>query len=130
MHEMALVHEVVNVVLAECEGKGVHEVRRVNLAVGETRDVIDAYVPGLFRYIAKDTIAENAEVTIRRIPFTVRCTECGDIFHVDVRDPSTWECPRCHARQKYRMFTGGEFCIESIEVVGEVPDGEETLVAV
>ena len=83
MHEMALVHEVVNVVLAECEGKGVHEVRRVNLAVGETRDVIDAYVPGLFRYIAKGTIAENAEVTIRRIPFTVRCTECGDIFHID-----------------------------------------------
>ena len=122
MHEMALMRNVVDMVLATCEGKDVGSVRKVYLTIGEMRDVIDEYVPSLFQYLARGTVAENAEVMIEHVPMMVRCQgpddahPCGEIFHIDTHDPKTWECPRCHAYQRYRLFCGDEFRISKIEV--------------
>ena len=132
MHEMALVRNVVDIVLAACEGKNVGSVRKVYLTIGEMRDVIDDYVPGLFQYLARGTVAENAQVVIEHIPMMVRCRgvddmhPCGEIFHIDVRDSKTWECPRCHAYQKYKLFSGDEFRVGSIEVGPAEQDETET----
>lgn len=116
MHEMALVRRVVDIVLEECAGKDVTSVKSVHLVVGELRDVVENLVPGLFRWLTRDTIAAEAEVVMRRVPAMVRCNRCGEIFRIDVRDKATWECPRCHAYQDYRLFSGNEFRIECIEV--------------
>lgn len=116
MHEMSLMRNVVDAVLSECAGAEVGAVRSVHLTIGELRDVIDQYVPGLFRYLARGTVAEHAEIVIEHTPVTVRCNACGDIFPIDVRDGQTWACPRCHERQNYRLFSGNEFRIDRIEV--------------
>lgn len=123
MHEMALLRNVVDIVVDECAGKDVAAVRTVYLTVGELRDVVEDIVPGLFKWLARDTVAADADVFIRRVPAMVRCNKCGDIFKIDVHDPKTWECPRCHAYQDYRLFSGNEFRIERIEV--ERGDGQE-----
>ena len=117
MHEMALVRKVVEIVLDECEGRDVSSVHAVHLTIGEMADVIEEYIPDLFRHLAKGTVAQDASIVIRRIPMTVRC-ECGNIFHIDSCDPKTWECPCCHAYQKYRLFSGNEFQVDFIEVEG------------
>ena len=123
MHEMALLRNVVDIVVGECAGKDVKAVRTVYLTVGELRDVVEDIVPGLFKWLARDTVAADADVFIRRVPAMVRCNKCGDIFKINVRDPKTWECPRCHAYQDYRLFSGNEFRIERIEVEGKgAPD--------
>lgn len=116
MHEMALMRNVVDAVVAECQGKDVGAVRSVHLTVGDLRDVVDEYVPGLFRYLARGTVAEHAEVVIEHTPVTVRCNACGDIFPINVRDESTLTCPRCHATRDYRLFSGNEFRIDRIQV--------------
>ena len=131
MHEMALMRNVVDMVLATCEGKDVGSVRKVYLTIGEMRDVIDEYVPSLFQYLARGTVAENAEVVIEHVPMMVRCQgpddarPCGEIFHIDTHDPKTWECPRCHAYQRYRLFCGDEFRISKIEVASPVAAAPE-----
>ena len=129
MHEMALMRDVVDIVLKECEGKGVRSVKAVYLTIGEMRDVIDEYVPSLFEYLARGTIAEHAKVVIRHTPTLVRCEgidarhPCGNIFPIDVHDSKTWECPRCHAYQRYSLFSGGEFRIDRIEVKNHTNEG-------
>lgn len=115
MHEMALMHDVLKVVLEACEGKPVRAVRKVHLTIGEMRDVVDEYVPGLFRHLARGTIAENAEVTIHHTPLRMQCNRCHNLFGIDVFDESTWVCPHCGARKDYHLFSGGEFRIDSIE---------------
>lgn len=125
MHEMALLRNVVDIVLDECSGKDVAAVRSVYLTVGELRDVVEDIVPGLFKWLARDTVAADADVFIRRVPAMVRCNQCGDIFKINVRDPKTWECPRCHAYQDYRLFSGNEFRIERIEVERKGAPGDQ-----
>lgn len=116
MHEMSLMSNVLQMVLDECATTNVHKVTAVRLTIGEQRDVVVEYAQGLFRHLARGTVAQDAELIVRRVPFMVRCVECGDIFKIDTRDPRTWSCPRCGAHQRYRIFSGHEFKIDSIEV--------------
>lgn len=67
-------------------------------------------------------------MVIERAPFTVRCRQCGEVYRLDFRDESTWACLRCHARD-YRLNTGREFRIESIEVEGFAEGEEDTTAA-
>lgn len=116
MHEMSLVRSLVDIVLDECAGKNVKAVRAVHLSIGELGDVIEEQIPDFFRHFTRGTIAENAEIVVTRVPAYVTCNECSEIFRIDVRDSSTWECPRCHAHRKYRLFSGREFRVDGIDV--------------
>ena len=118
---MGLVSRLVDVLLGELEGKGIERVACVRLSIGEHMDVVEELVPGLFSYLARGTALQDAEVRIERVPAIVQCVACHDAWHIDVRDETTWTCPRCGAYKKYRMVTGREFRIDSIEVeVGPV----------
>ena len=122
MHEMSLMKEVLKLVLSECEGVPVKSVDTISLTVGEQRDVVEKYMESYFRFLARGTVAENATFKVERVPFMVRCTDCLNIFKIDTHGPETWSCPRCGAYQKYRVFSGHEFRVTSIEVILE---GEE-----
>ena len=116
MHEMSLVRPILDTVLASCEGQDVASVRAVYLTIGEMHDVVNELVPGLFRFLARGTVAAEAEVIIRTVPFTVQCDACSEVFHIDVHDEATWTCPSCGARQRYHLHTGRELRIDGIEV--------------
>lgn len=115
MHEMGLVRPLVDAVLKHCEEANAEEVLSVHLSIGEYVDVIEQYIPKLFCFLARGTIAEHAEVVIQRIPGYAACKTCNNIFSLDVKDKSTWHCPRC-GEHNYRMFSGREFLIDSIEI--------------
>lgn len=119
MHEMAMVRNLVDVVLQECDRLDVAAVQSVHLSIGELMDVIEQYVPGLFRYLAKDSVAQDAEVVIERIPAHMRCETCGDIFPFDPHAKTALRCPSC-AGQCYRLFSGREFRVDSIDIVEKV----------
>ena len=103
MHEMSLVHDLVDVVLAESQKNGIAEVGTVHLTIGEGRDM------------ARGTAAANAHVVVRRVPITVRCNACGEVFPLNVYDEKTWACPRCGAFKNYALASGLEFAIDRIE---------------
>ena len=116
MHEMALVHGVVEAVLEHAESAGASEVTAVFLTVGEGRDVVEEYMQGLFSFLTKGTVAEHARLAVRRSPFKVRCNRCDAVFPIDVFDPSTWGCSRCGTERDYRFQSGMEFTIDRIEI--------------
>lgn len=115
MHEMGLVRPLVDTVLEHCEEANAVEVLSVQISIGEYVDVIEHFIPQLFRFLARGTIAENAEVIVERVPGYAACNTCNNIFSLDVKDKSTWHCPRCGERN-YRMFSGREFRIDAMEI--------------
>lgn len=116
MHEMAYVRNVVDTVNKYAEKENVAEVRAVYLTIGMSRDIVEEYFQGLFQFLARGTVAEHAEIVIRRLPLTVKCNQCGMIFPLNVRDESTWHCPACKAEHDYKVHTGMEFTIDRIDV--------------
>ena len=116
MHEMAYVRNVVDAVNECAEREGAAEVREVYLTIGEARDIVEEFFEGLFQFLARGTVAEHASIVIRRVPFTVRCNQCGTVFPLDVRDRATWACPACGAREDYHLNSGMEFSVDRIEV--------------
>lgn len=116
MHEMSLIRPVVETVLQSCEGQPIKAVKSVHLTIGEAHDVIDEYVEGLFRHLARGTVAENASVVIEKVPLRVRCNRCGEVFGINVYREETWTCPTCGARQDYVLVSGREFRIDDIVV--------------
>lgn len=116
MHEMALVRQVVDAVVEQAEAADVAEVRAVYLMIGEGRDIVEDYFESLFQFLARGTVAEHAEIVLYRVPYMVRCKQCGQIFHVKIFDRSTWGCPSCQAYQDYTLVSGMEFLISKIEV--------------
>ena len=99
MHEMAMVRSVVDIVLEEAERVEATEVLGVYLTVGYSRDIVE----------------EGAVLHLTRVPFTVRCEECGRIFPVNTRCRDTPRCPQCDASH-YRLHSGMEFYVNDIEV--------------
>ena len=116
MHEMAYVRNVVDTVNKYAEKENVAEVKAVYLTIGMSRDIVEEYFQGLFQFLARGTVAEHAEIVIRRLPLTVKCNQCGMIFPLNVRDESTWHCPACKAEHDYKVHTGMEFTIDRIDV--------------
>lgn len=116
MHEMALLSNVVDIVLKEVEGTDVTRVTAVHLTVGELMDVIEEMVPGLFKFLARGTVAEDAAVVIHHVPAYVQCHGCQEAWQIRIHDESTWACPRCGARRNYRLVSGREFRVDSLEV--------------
>lgn len=123
MHEMALMRQVVDTVLDFADEAGATEVKAVYMTIGFNRDVVEAYMDSMFAWLARGTIAEHAELVIRRTPYTVKCNQCGRVFHLNVYDEDTWVCPQCGAVRDYKLNSGMEFLINNIEVA--LPEGAE-----
>lgn len=115
MHEMAMVRSVVDIVLEEAEHAGATEV----LGCVFDRGLFSRYRRGRVRvdvrWMCRGTVAEGAVLHLTRVPFTVRCEECGRIFPVNTRCRDTPRCPQCGASH-YRLHSGMEFYVNDIEV--------------
>lgn len=116
MHEMAMTRDVVDLVVERAEAEGAAAVRTVSLTIGYARDIVEDLFERCFAYLARGTVAAHAELAITRVPFTVRCQECGRVYHLDVHDSSTWPCPVCGERD-YVLNSGMEFFVDDIEIV-------------
>lgn len=117
MHEMAVVHSIVDVVVQQAEEIGASEVRSVHLTIGQGRDIVEKYMGPLFAYLARGTIAENAVLHIDRPPISIRCDECDLVFPPEIASGKAPSCPRCSSGN-YKLFSGLELTIDGIEVDG------------
>lgn len=118
MHEMAVCTEVVDVVLAEANQAKAVSVNEVHMVLGEVRDIVEDLFDGFFHHLTRGTIAENAQVVFTRVPVTVECHECNQVFPVDMSAHKVFECPDCHIKD-YEVKSGMEFFIGSIDVTTE-----------
>lgn len=115
MHEMSLIGDVIEVAQRYAKQNGASRVTRVDLRVGEMRDVVDELMQSCFDYLSKDTMVQGAQLHFERVPLKARCNACHVVFPVDLRDSHKKICPDC-ACEDVLLFSGWEFIIESIEV--------------
>ncbi len=114
MHELSYTRDVVDTVLQVARSSRASEVRAVYMNIGEVRDIVDDLFRKCFAYLARDTIARGSDVVIDRIPLTLRCRGCGEVFRADPFSGPV-QCPAC-AKRDYEVLTGMEFSIDHIEI--------------
>ncbi len=112
MHELAITQSMFNLVLDEANKAKAKKVKKVNLVIGEMSGVVDDCVQFYFELFSKDTIAEKAELSFKKVPIQAQCKDCGEVFVLKEFD---WACPRCH-NSNIEIKTGNELYIDSIEV--------------
>ena len=115
MHEMSLVRNIVQIVREEAEAARAEKITAVHLVVGEGRDIVEHLVQSMFQFLARGTVAEDAEVILHHVPYMVKCNQCQTEFHLEIIRPETRICPNCGASNDYTLVSGQEFYISRIE---------------
>jgi hydrogenase nickel incorporation protein HypA/HybF len=112
MHELSVTESMLGVVLKHAQANNATRVTRINMVLGEMSSVMEESVRFYFDIIAKDTVAQDAELNFKRMKLTGRCGVCGHEFEVVEFD---FNCPECKGTQT-EIVTGREFQVESIEI--------------
>ena len=112
MHELSVVESMVSIVLRHAALNKANGVTRINMVLGEMSTVMEEPVRFYFDMIAKETVAEGAELSFRRTPLVARCRKCGEEFDVVEYD---FTCTGCGGDQT-EIISGREFQVESIAI--------------
>jgi hydrogenase nickel incorporation protein HypA/HybF len=112
MHEMALTESIVEIVAEEARRQGANRVRVVRLQVGVMAHVEPEALRFCFDAVSRGTVAEGAELDIRRPPGEGWCLNCGKIVPLEERFGA---CPEC-GRRHVQMTSGDELRIEELEI--------------
>ena len=112
MHELSITQNILEIALRHGEQARASRIIRLNMVVGELASVIDDSVQFYWDIVARDTMAEGAELCFERIPGSLRCLGCGETFRLEGRE---YVCPACGESQ-VAVAGGDEFRLASIEV--------------
>ena len=111
MHELPVVLDIIKVMEKETEERGISQITRINLVIGELSSVIDDSVQMYFELIAEKTRCEGAKLTFEHIPAILKCNSCGHEFP----HQRGFDCPVCGKDAVLVKGTGREFYIKSYE---------------
>jgi hydrogenase nickel incorporation protein HypA/HybF len=112
MHELSVTEELLNIVMQHADKAEAQRVLKINLVIGDLSTFAGESIQFYFDILSKGTKAEEASLSISRIPARVRCRQCHDEFAPKETD---WVCPRCGGPVE-DIICGREFYVESIEV--------------
>jgi len=103
---------MLDIALKKAKEAQASRINRINLVIGEMSSIVDDCVQFYFDFLSQDSIASGARLSFKRIPFQVRCRQCGFSFSPD---KILWSCPQCN-NWDVEVIAGKEFYIDSIEV--------------
>lgn len=112
MHELAITQNMFDLVLEQAAKVGAKKVGKINLVIGEMTGVVGESVQFYLDFLSKGTVAEGAALSVKAIPMTTRCRDCGRQFELGELD---WACPHCGSNS-LDIIAGKELFVESIEV--------------
>lgn len=100
MHEASLCQGLLNLVLETVESHNathpassqIHRVHGLVCELGVYSCIDPTTLASCFELFAENTLAEGAELTIRRAPLTYECQGCGHTF---VETTRQFHCPAC-----------------------------------
>ena len=111
MHEIKIAEDLSLIVLETAKSENLRKVTRVNISFGQMVQI----VPDIFRFAFSETvrnsIAEDAEVSIEIVPVKMKCMNCGNDFHVT---ENRFACSNCDSTD-LSIIQGKELFIKSIE---------------
>lgn len=112
MHELTVTESILEITLRHAKQAEAKRVIHLYLVIGQLSSIVDDSVQFYWDLIAKDTIAEGAQLHFRRVPAELMCLDCGNHYSPD---GETLACPTCQSSH-VRVSAGDEFRLESIDV--------------
>jgi hydrogenase nickel incorporation protein HypA/HybF len=117
MHELGVTQSILQVVLEHAQKAGAGRVQRIHLVVGDLAGVVGESIQFYFDFISRETLAQGAELVLRRDPARFRCPACGHEYEGEsAASPGLlWACPQC-GEMRPEVIGGRLLQVESIEV--------------
>lgn len=112
MHELAIVEGIMKAAVPEAQKYGAKKILAIKLKIGELSGVVHQCIQEYFTFVSKDTMAENAEIIVEKIPITIRCQDCGYEGEIGKRKI---RCPLCESAE-IKLISGKEYYVDSLEV--------------
>ncbi len=112
MHELAVTQSILDIALDHAHKADATKISKIYLVIGDLSSIVDDSVQFYWEIIAKDTIAEEAELVFRRVAASFECLECQTIYQLDGQ---ALFCPSCGS-SKIKILSGEEFYIEAIDI--------------
>jgi hydrogenase nickel incorporation protein HypA/HybF len=113
MHELSVTQSVLDIVLRHARQSNARRVLGINLVIGDLTGFVDESIQFYFDFMAKDSLAEGAQLNFERVPARVKCQTCGAEYMPP--DSRLWACPECEALGG-KIISGREFSVASIEI--------------
>ena len=111
MHEMAIAEGILDIAFDYAEKNNSKKINKITLQIGEMSGVEIEALNMSFEVLTKETIAENAELIINKIPIIGQCNKCGKEFHIDHYN---FLCPECDGI--LILKSGRELQVESLDM--------------
>ena len=111
MHELAITEGILRAAVPEAERHGARRILEIHLKIGELSGVLPECIQYYFDLASRGTIAENARLTVEKIPVRIDCPDCGYQGPVDRKKI---RCPSCGGAS-YRITGGREYFVDSLE---------------
>jgi hydrogenase nickel incorporation protein HypA/HybF len=112
MHELSVTESILEITLKHAQKAGARRVTALHLVIGQLASIVDDSVQFYWDFVAKDTLAEGAQLTFRRIPAEFQCQDCQRRYPPD---GSVLACPQCGST-RVKIMAGEEFFLEAIDV--------------
>lgn len=112
MHELAVMSSILESVERRAHELEADRIVAINLVVGQRSCVVDDSMLFYFDYLTPGTLAEGAELNIRRTRMSFACATCGDTYEPIGTD---FRCPDCGEVGQV-TGDGTELLIESMEI--------------
>jgi hydrogenase nickel incorporation protein HypA/HybF len=111
VHELSIAQNLMDIIQQEAARHGVERVWRVGVSVGAFSAVVPQALRFSFDMVKENTVAHQAELVVREVPLTGRCTECGSEAELDAPGQ---DCPDCGAAG-VELTGGRDLTIDYIE---------------
>lgn len=116
MHELPLTNRILEIALNFATQNNANEIKQINITIGSLSDIEDIWLNNFFKYISRDTIAENAQLKIRRTKVKWLCHSCLKEFEQEQNGKPPL-CPYCMEDKDLTLISGREFFVESIAII-------------
>ncbi len=113
MHELPITQSILEIALRHGESANAKGITDLHIVIGQLSSVIDDSIQFYWDILSEDTIAEGSQLHFERIPATLECQDCGNIYALE--DGSLMPCPQC-ASIRINIIAGKEFRLDSIEI--------------
>ena len=114
MHELPVTESILEIALKHAQKAGATRITALHLVIGQMASIVDDSVQFYWDFVSKDTLAEGAQLTFRRIPTEFQCQDCQKRY---APDGAVLACPQCGST-RIKIVAGEEFFLEAIDVEG------------
>lgn len=112
MHELSVMAYLLDRVETHAERLHASKVVGINLVIGDRSSIVDDSLLFYFEMMIPGTVAEGAQLMVRRTHMRAFCPQCVSEYQLD---GFGFDCPACGAVGEVTS-DGTEFLIESLEI--------------